>query len=169
MTLTKQLILICFFHNSPVNILASTRLLYKTALVYFIFSLALDTLFVEFSDGIVQTLLEILLALLFVALIFLMTARHHKKVRFLQSMIAILGCQTIITLSALPIAYWAVLIDVKYVWLPVYCLPILAIWNIAVVGTILSKELGKNKISSFYLACVFFAASFLLSSGLTVM
>jgi len=71
--------------------------------------------------------------------------------------------------SALPIAYWAVLINVKYVWVPVYCLPILAVWNIAVVGTILSKELGKNKISSFYLACVFFTASFLLSSGLTVM
>ncbi len=169
MTLTKQLISLCFFHNSPVNIRPSKRLLYKTTLVYFLFSLALDKLFVELTDGIVQTLLDLLLALLFVAMLFLLTATHRKKVRFLQSMIAILGCQTVITIGALPIGYWVALVDEKHIWIPVYCLPFLAVWNIAVVGNILSQELGKNKMTGFYLACIFFSASFLLSSLMTMM
>jgi hypothetical protein len=168
MTLTKQLISLCFFHNSPVNICASKRLLYKTAWVYFIFSLALDKLFVELTDGIVQTLLDLLLASLFMAVLFLITATDGKKVRFLQSMIAILGCQTVITIGALPIGYWMLLIDVKHLWIPVYCLPLLVFWNIAVVGNILSKELSKNKTFGIYLAVVFFSASFLLSTLMTV-
>lgn len=168
MILTKQLISLCFFHNSPVNICASKRLLYKTALVYFLFSLALDKLFVEFTDGIIQTLLDLLLAFLFIALLFLITTTDRKKVRFLQSMIAILGCQTVITIGALPIGYWMVFIEPKYIWIPVYCLPLLAFWNVAVVGNILSQELSKNKTFGIYLAIVFFSASFLLSSIMTV-
>lgn len=168
MTLTKQLISLCFFYNSPVNICASKRLLYKTALVYFIFSLALDKLFIELSDGIVQTLLDLLLACLFVAMLFLITVTDRKKARFLQSMIAILGCQTVITIGALPIGYWMLLVDSKNLWIPIYCLPLLVFWNIAVVGNILSQELNKNKIFGIYLAIVFFSASFLLSSFMTV-
>lgn len=168
MTLAKQLISLCFFHNSPVNICASKRLLYKTALVYFIFSLALDKLFVELSDGIVQTFLDLLLASVFIAGLFLVTATDDKKIRFLQSMIAILGCQTVITIGALPIGYWMVLIDPEHLWIPVYCLPLLAFWNVAVVGNILSQELSKNKTFGIYLAVVFFSASFLLSSLMTV-
>jgi membrane-associated HD superfamily phosphohydrolase len=168
MTLTKQLISLCFFKNSPVNIRASKPLLYKTTAVYFIFSLVLDKLFVELTDGIIQTLLDLLLAMLFVAMLFFVTTRDRKKLRFLQSMIAILGCQTVITLSALPIGYWMVLVDEKHIWIPIYCLPLLAVWNIAVVGNILSQELGKNRTSGFYLACVFFSASFLLSTLMTV-
>ena len=168
MTLAKQLISLCFFHNSPVNICASKRLLYKTALVYFIFSLALDKLFVELSDGIVQTFLDLLLASVFIAGLFLVTATDDKKIRFLQSMIAILGCQTVITIGALPIGYWMVLIDSEHLWIPVYCLPLLAFWNVAVVGNILSQELSKNKTFGIYLAVVFFSASFLLSSLMTV-
>lgn len=168
MTLTKQLISLCFFHNSPVNISPSKRLLYKTALVYFMFSLALDKLFVEFTDGIIQTLLDLLLASLFVAALFLITATDDKKTGFLQSMIAILGCQTVMTIGALPIGYWVVLVDAKHLWIPVYCLPLLVFWNIAVVGNILSKELHKNKTFGIYLAIVFFSASFLLSTLMTV-
>lgn len=168
MTLAKQLILLCFFQNSPVNICASKRLLYKTVLVYFIFSLALDQLFVEFSDGIAQTLLDLLLASLFIAVLFLVTATDQKKMRFLQSMIAILGCQTVITIGALPIGYWMLLVEAKHLWIPIYCLPLLAFWNVAVVGNILSKELSKNKTFGIYLAIVFFAASFLLSSIMTI-
>lgn len=168
MTLAKQLISLCFFHNSPVNICASKRLLYKTALVYFVFSIALDKLFIEFTDGIVQTLLDLLLASLFIAVLFLITATDDKKVRFLQSMIAILGCQTVITIGALPIGYWMLLVDTQHLWIPVYCLPLLAFWNVAVVGNILSKELSKNKTFGIYLAIVFFSASFLLSSIMTV-
>ena len=168
MTLAKQLISLCFFRNSPVNICASTRLFYKTALVYFVFSLALDKLFVELSDGIAQTLLDLLLASLFIATLFLVTASDNKKIRFLQSMTAILGCQTVITIGALPIGYWAVLVDSKHLWIPLYCLPLLAFWNVAVVGNILSKELSKNKTFGIYLAVVFFSASFLLSSIMTV-
>jgi hypothetical protein len=168
MTLTKQLISLCFFYNSPVNIHASKRLLYKTALIYFIFSLALDKLFVEFTDGIIQTLLDLLLASLFIAVLFLMTSTDRKKTRFLQSMIAILGCQTVITIGALPIGYWMVLIDPEHLWIPVYCLPLFVFWNIAVVGNVFSQELDKNKTFGFYLAVVFFSASFLLSSFMTV-
>lgn len=168
MTLTKQLISLCFFHNSPANICASTRLLYKTALVYFVFSLALDQLFVELTDGIAQTLLDLLLAFLFIAALFLVTATDRKRVRFLQSMIAILGCQTVITIGALPVGYWVYFIEPKDIWIPVYCLPLLAFWNIAVVGNILSKELNKNKAFGIYLAVIFFSASFLLSSLMTV-
>ncbi len=168
MTLAKQLISLCFFHNSPVNICPSKRLLYKTTLVYFVFSLALDKLFVEISDGIAQTLLDLLLAAIFIAVLFLVSATDDKKVRFLQSMIAILGCQTVITIGALPIGYWAALIDTEHLWIPVYCLPLLAFWNVAVVGNILSKELSKNKTCGIYLAVLFFSASFLLSSLMTV-
>lgn len=156
MTLAKQLISLCFFHNSPVNICASKRLLYKTTLVYFVFSLALDKLFVEISDGIAQTVLDLLLAAVFIALLFLVSTTDDKKVRFLQSMIAILGCQTVITIGALPIGYWSVLVDAKYLWIPVYCLPLLAVWNVAVVGNILSQELGKNKRFGIYLSMLFF-------------
>jgi hypothetical protein len=168
MTLTKQLISLCFFHNSPVNICASGRLLSKTALVYFIFSLALDKFFVELSDGIAQTFLDLLLAALFIAGLFLITAPDRKKARFLQAMIAILGCQTVITIACLPFGYWAVFIEPDYLWIPVYCLPLLAVWNIAVVGNILSQELRKNKTFGIYLAVLFFSASFLLSALMTV-
>ncbi len=168
MILTKQLISLCFFKNSPVNINASTQLLYKTAVVYFVFSLVLDKLFVELTDGIIQTLFDLLLSLLFVATLFFVTTTDKKKLRFLQSMIAILGCQTVITLSALPIGYWMVLVDEKHIWIPIYCLPLLAVWNIAVVGNILSQELGKNRAKGFYLACAFFSVSFLLSTVMTV-
>ncbi len=168
MTLTKQLISLCFFHNSPVNICASKRLLYKTTVVYFVFSLALDQLFVELTDGIAQTLLDLLLASLFIALVFLITSTDGKKTRFLQSMIAILGCQTVITISALPIGYWSLLVDTEHLWIPIYCLPLLAFWNVAVVGNILSQELSKNKTFGIYLSIVFFSSSFLLSSLMTV-
>jgi hypothetical protein len=168
MTLTKQLISLCFFHNSPVNICASKKLLYRTALVYFIFSLALDELFVEFTDGIIQTLLDLLLASLFIAVLFLITATDDKKVSFLQSMIAILGCQTVITIGALPIGYWVLLVDAKHLWIPIYCLPLLVFWNVAVIGNILSQELHKTKTFGIYLAIVFFSSSFLLSSLMTV-
>jgi hypothetical protein len=150
------------------NICASKRLLYKTALVYFVFSIALDKLFVELTDGIIQTLLDLLLASLFMAVVFLIATRDDRKQRFLQSMIAILGCQTVITIGALPIGYWMLLIDNHYLWIPVYCLPLLAFWNVAVVGNILSKELHKTKTFGIYLAIVFFSASFLFSSLMTV-
>lgn len=168
MTLATQLLSLCFFHSNPRRIRVSNRLLYRTALVYFVFSLALDKFFVEFADGIVQTLLNLLLASLFIAALFLVTTTNNKRVRFLQSMIAILGCQTVITIGALPIGYWALLVDTEHLWIPLYCLPLLAFWNVAVVGNILSKELRKTKTFGIYLAVVFFSASFVLSSLMTV-
>ncbi len=169
MTLAKQLISLCFFYNNPVKIHASQSLLYKTVIVYFLFSIILDKLFVEWIDGIVQTMLDLLLALMFIAFLFLITSTNRKKVRFLQSVIAILGCQTVLTIGALPIGYGITWVDEKHIWIPVYCLPLFAVWNIAVVGNILSKELHKNKRTGFYLACVFFCVSFLLSTVITVM
>jgi hypothetical protein len=47
-------------------------------------------------------------------------------------------------------------------------LPLLAFWNVAVVGNILSQELSKNKTFGIYLSIVFFSSSFLLSSLMTV-
>lgn len=78
MTLTKPFISLYFFKNSPVAICAS----YKTTAVYFLFSRVLDKLFVELTDGIIQTLLDLLLTLLFVVVLFFVITRDRKNYVF---------------------------------------------------------------------------------------
>lgn len=168
MTLTRQLISLCFLHNTPNNLSVSQQQLYKTAVIYFLFSIALDKLFVELSDGIVQTALDLILALFIISIVFLIKKTDKKYLRFLQTMTSILGCQTVLTVFALPIGYWIALTDAKQVWIPVYCLPLLIFWNIAVVGRILSQELNKTIWQGIYFAVLFFSSSFLVSTLVTI-
>lgn len=168
MTLTRQLISLCFLHNTPNNLSVSQQQLYKTTVIYFLFSIALDDLFVEFSDGIVQTSLDLILALFIISTVFLIKETDKKYQRFLQTMTSILGCQTVLTVLALPIGYWIALTDEKYIWIPVYCLPLLIFWNITVVGHILSEELNKTIWQGIIFSILFFSGSFLISTLVTV-
>lgn len=155
MPLIKLFFDICLFKKGPQDLPASRLLLGLTMLAYLLVGVVLLGLESNWGDAVIQALVEVgmLLGFLFVTL--KVAGLMH---RFMQTTIAMLGTDALISSCAVPLLTWMLTSpQAKGVYL---FLLMLMLWHMAVVAHILRHALSRSLAVGLGLAIVYIVASY---------
>ncbi len=165
MGLLKTGILICFFSSGLNEIPKSFKLFTKTLTIYFCISTILKALIIFPHLALIQTVYEIGLTFVFVGTLLLL---FRKSAQFLQTMTALLTCQSIVAFCTIPVTLWLSVASSSIILIPFYTQGVFLVWGLAVICYILKETLVKEVSFSFQLACLYFVQIFGVSSILAM-
>lgn len=138
MNLLKLFWNICLFRQGPEDIPASTFLLRLIIVFYLIANGIILLLQSEGQTLLVQLPVQLILVMTFFwGLLYF----YHKRERYPQTICAVLGCDIIISLCALPPLVW--IITTHSQGLPNFILLGIMAWQLAVMGHILQRAISQ--------------------------
>lgn len=157
MPLIKLFIEICLFRRGPQDVPASQLLMGLAIAAYLAVGIGLLAMEGLHLGAVLQALVELLILLGFVwANLQFMRLQN----RFLQTAIAMLGSDALISSLAIPLVGWMALSEgAKGAYL---LLLLLMLWHLAVVAHILRNALSRPLATGFGLAIVYVVASYQL-------
>jgi hypothetical protein len=155
MPLIKLFFEICLFRRGPQDVPASKTLLGLVAAVYFIVGLIFLGLEADISDAVVQVLTEAAMMAIF---LWGTLAFAGLIPRFLQSLIAMLGTDALISALAVPLVIWSPKSpDGQFALVG---LTLMMFWHLAVVANIFRHALSRSLGMGLCLAIIYVVASF---------
>ena len=152
MGLLKTGILICFFRSGLDEIPNSFKIFTKTLII-------LPHL------AFIQTVYEIGLTFVFVGILLLV---FRKSAKFLQTLTALLTCESIVALCTIPLTLWLSVSSSDVILIPFYAQGVFLVWGLAVICYIIKETLVREISFSFQLACFYFVQIFGVSSILAM-
>lgn len=161
MALLRLYLGICFLRQGPQDIPSSNFLFRLILLVYLVVGCAVSTLQLEWAAVFLQVAIQAVVVFVFV---WGCLAMSNQGSRFLQTMMAVLGTDALISLIALPLLFW-IKADPKV--FPAYILLFgLMLWQLVVMGHILRCALDKPFWYGFGFAFLFVYLSYQLMAAL---
>ncbi len=150
MPLIKLFLDICLFRKGPQDTPASTMLLNWTLGAYFVVGFALLGLETQWVEAVIQVLLEGAMLLGFV---WISLKAAGKMNRFLQTTIAMLGTDALISSLAIPLV--AIAVANPHAVIITLLLLMLMLWHVGVVAHILRHALSQTLAIGLGLAIVY--------------
>ena len=154
MPLLRLFLDICLFRKGPQDAPASALLLKLALAAYVLAGLALAALETPFPEGLAQVALE---ALMLLGFVWVSLAVAGKTGRYLQTLIAMLGTDALISGLAVPLQIM-LLLDPQ-AGLAQWLLLLLMLWHMAVVAHILRHALSQPLAVGLGLSIVYVAFS----------
>jgi len=139
MPLVRLFLDLCLFKKGPQDMPASMMLLKLALLAYFLVGMALTVLETDWLEGVLQVLLEGAMLFGFVWISLIAAEKTH---RWLQTSIAMLGTDALISSFAIPLKI--VLLADPQAGLIYLLLLLLMLWHIGVVAHILRHALSQT-------------------------
>ncbi|MCX7084958.1 MAG: hypothetical protein NTY69_05410 [Methylococcales bacterium] len=152
----KQYLPLCWYEHQPLELTRSSSFFKKNLLFYFVIEYFMqanmtDDPFESFTEVSVQ----IILALIFIGLLL----RLNKSLyAYLQVTTAILVTSNAIALFVVPVLIW---LTVDEDILSYYCLGLLFLWELTVIGYIFKRSLQVNTAASVVVAFLYFIITYL--------
>ena len=117
MGLLKTGVRICFFRSELDEIPKSFKVFTKTLMIYFWISTILKALIILPHLAVIQTVYEIGLTFVFVGILLLL---FHKSAQFLQTLTALLTCESIVAFCTMPVTLWLSVSSSDVILIPFY-------------------------------------------------
>ncbi|MGH8550803.1 MAG: hypothetical protein ACRERU_19835 [Methylococcales bacterium] len=146
---------LCIFQRGPQDMPASAFFLGIVLLANAAVGLTILSMEAPFLDAVPQFLVSIALLVGFSWIVLRLSG---KTIRFQQTLIALLGADTLISLTALPFLIWISLN--QGFGLAYYILLGSMFWSVAVVGHIIRHALSSSYIYGLGLSILYFLGSF---------
>ncbi len=155
LVILKTFLDICLFRRGPQDLPPSTFFLGSVLLANAAVGLIILSMEASLLAAVPQFLISITLLAGFS---WIVLAFGGKTIRFRQTLTALLGADTLISLLALPFLIW---ISLSQRFGPVYYILIASMmWSVAVVGHIIRHALSSSYLYGLGLAILYFLASF---------
>lgn len=155
MALIRLFLEVCLFRKGPQDIPSSLLLFWLTAGAYLLVGFALLGLAVEWLAAIVESLAELALLLGFA---WLLLALFRKTPRWRKTATAMLGCDVVISVPAIPLVGWTLAVpDAAGVHLLLFGM---ILWHIGVVAHIFRHALSKSWTTGLLLAIAYVAGGY---------
>ncbi len=146
---------ICLFRRGPQDLPASAFFFGIVLLANAVVGLIILSMEAPFLTVVPQFLVSITLLTGFS---WIVLALSGKSIRFQQTLTALLGADTVISLAALPFLVW-ISLNQSFGWV-YYILLASMLWSVAVVGHIIRHALSSPYLFGLGLSILYFLASF---------
>lgn len=151
----KTFLDICLFRRGPQDLPASAFFLGIVLFANTLVGLLILSMEAPFLTAVPQFLVSIALLAGFS---WILLALNGKAIRFRQTLTALLGADTVISLVALPFLIW-ISLNQSFGW-AYYILLGSMLWSVAVVGHIIRHALSSSYLFGLGLSILYFLASF---------
>ena len=152
----KQYLPLCWYENQPLELTRSVNFLKKNLLLYFVIEYFMQANMTDDPfESFTEVLVQIILALIFIALLLRLNKTLYA---FVQVTTAIVISSNAISIFVVPVLIW---LTVDEGILSYYCLGILFIWELTVIGYIFIKSLALNTAASLVLSFLYFIITYL--------
>ena len=152
----KQYLPLCWYENQPLELTRSVNFLKNNLLLYFVIEYFMQANMTDDPfESFTEVLVQIILALIFIALLLRLNKTLYA---FVQVTTAIVISSNAISIFVVPVLIW---LTVDEGILSYYCLGILFIWELTVIGYIFRKSLALNTAASLVLSFLYFIITYL--------
>lgn len=157
----------CWLGNIPVNLKTSKSFLLKNIIFYLCAGLFIQANIADLGEAFLQIFIELFIMVLFVTALFKL---NSSLVQFEQIFTALVVCENVFYLFALPIAIWYIAIRTsEYSLLPIYAGIVLIVWFCAMVSHLLHQLFDFRIMVSISLSVFYFVVTYFGSFALLFM
>ncbi len=129
---------LCLFQKAPQDIPASWFLFRLTVFLYLMTGFLVLTIATDWLSALGQVVVELALVLSFT---WGLLALSHNILRFQKTAGALLGCDVLLSIIALPFLSWAVFVGAELAYI---ALLLLMLWHLFIIGHILRHALSTS-------------------------
>lgn len=160
MDILRQYMPLCWWSNNPLDLPRSMTFFKWNLIIYYLVELFLQVNMIDPWEAFVEVTLETVLTLGFIALMMILNRNFHC---YLQVATAVLVCENLIAVFAVPTMVWLTVTDDLLSYITFGCL---VFWDITLVTYIIKKVLKINVLASLAVACIYFICTYGAAYGL---
>jgi len=154
MNIFRQYLPLCWFAENPMDLPESSRFFKQNLAFYFILELFIQVNMIDSFEAFVEVTLETLMTIGFVAIILAL----NKSTRlYIQIASAVLFCENIVAVFALPIIVWLTVTDDKISYFAIF---MLGFWDFTLITFISRKVLSINTAAACIVSLTYFLATY---------
>lgn len=154
---------LCFWRHDPLELHPSATFFKYNLIVYYFVELFMQANMIDPWEAFWEVNIETLFTLGFIALMLVLNNNFN---RYLQVATAVLICENMIAVFAVPVMIWLTVTDdlLSYI-----TFGILVFWDVTLVTYIIKKVLKINVFASLAVACIYFLFTYGGAYGLMLL
>lgn len=163
MDILKEYMPLCWWKHNPLDLPRSITFFRWNLFIYYLVELFLQANMIDPWEALIEVTIETVLTLGFVALMMLLNRNFHC---YLQVATAVLVCENLIAVFAVPTMVWLTVTDdlLSYITFGA-----LILWDVSLVTYIIKNVLKINVFASLAVSCIYFACTYGGAYGLMLM
>ncbi|WP_031435499.1 hypothetical protein [Methylomarinum vadi] len=157
----RQYLPLCWFAANPLDLTRSVGFFKHNLWFYFVVELFIQVNMIDNFEAVFEVILETGLTLLFVGIVLFLNKSTHS---YIQVTSAVLFCENIIAVLAVPVMVWLTMTDNEFSYLLMF---LLILWDFSLVAFVYKKALGINTAAGCVVSLFYFSCTYGLAYGIT--
>lgn len=162
MEILLQYLPLCWFKSHPLQLPDSKAFFKQNLIFYFVAEFLAQANMITVSEAFVEVIMDVGLTLVFVWVLLSVNRSMHN---FIQIATAVLFCENVVSLFAVPIIAWVTL---THSLLSYLFLVVVIVWNYALITYIMKKVLAVDTTAGIIVALLYFICIYVVAYSLTL-